>query len=83
MASTRPLTASTSAGFNGPRFDPPEAVPLLGCGEVAEGRPQKYFGSAKFWPINSEPTGLPSLTIKLPPAAPGKIAFEIPVTATG
>src|SRR3989442_919377 len=35
---------------------------------VAErtGRPQKYFGSSKGWPMSVEPTGSPSLTIRLP-----------------
>ena len=29
-------------------------------GLVADGRPQKYFGSSNGWPIRLEPTGLPS-----------------------
>ena len=54
----RPLTASTSAGLVGPRFEPLDAVALFGRGDVADGRPQKYFGSVKLWPMSSEPTGL-------------------------
>ncbi len=43
-ASIRPLTASINAGLSGPKLDPPEAKPLLGVGEVADSRPQKYPG---------------------------------------
>ena len=51
--------------------------------EVAEGRPQKYFGAAKFWPIKAEPTGLPLLTIRLPAAWPGNATVAMPVTTSG
>ena len=71
-ASMRPLTASTSAGFSGPWFEPLELPALYGIGEVADGRLQKYFGSLKVWPISDEPTGLPSLSSRLPPACVGK-----------
>ena len=70
-ASMRPLTASVSAGFSGPWFEPLEALALLGIGPVADGRPQTYFGSLKFCPISDEPTGLPSRRIRLPAACSG------------
>src|SRR5262249_51410160 len=44
-ASMRPLTASMSAGFVAAWFEPPELAPLYAIGLVAEGRPQKCFGS--------------------------------------
>ena len=44
-ASTRLLTAASSAGLFAPRFDPPEARPLFGIGVVADGRPQKCVGA--------------------------------------
>ena len=48
----RCFTASTSAGLLGPRLLPVEASALYGIGEVADGRPRKYFGASKFWPIS-------------------------------
>src|SRR5579859_4502614 len=68
-ASMRDFTASVSAGLSGPRFEPPEAMPLYGWGAVADGRLQKYFGSLKLWPIKRDPTGLPSLRTRLPAAS--------------
>src|ERR1700691_173347 len=53
------LTASSCAGLVGPRFDPAELAPLYGCGVVAEGRGQKYFGSSNGWPISEEPITRP------------------------
>src|SRR5258708_7423466 len=82
-ASMRARTASISAGFVGPRFEPPDAVPLFGIGEVAERRPQKYFGSWNDWPISEEPTALPSRITRLPDAWFGKTALPIPVTTMG
>src|SRR3984893_4737032 len=82
-ASIRDLTASVNAGLRGPRFEPEDASPLYGCGEVAEGRLQKYFGSLKLCPTRREPTVLPSLTMRLPPACPGKASWAIPVTTSG
>src|SRR5262249_35241480 len=82
-ASTRAFTASASAGLSGPWFEPPEVAPLDGLGEVAEGRPQKFFGSVKFWPIRAEPTGLPSFSTRLPFACHGKTACATPVTTSG
>src|SRR6266850_2007389 len=67
-ASTRALTASVSAGFSGPRFEPVEASALYGWGAVAEGRLQKYFGSLKLWPITRDPTGCPPAVTRLPSA---------------
>ena len=64
----RALTASASAGFNGPRLEPDEADALLGIGLVADGRPQKFCGSAKFCPIRRDPMGLPPCMIRLPAA---------------
>ena len=55
-ASRRACTASASAGFSGPRFEPAEFAALYGIGEVADGRLQKCFGSTKAWPISAEPT---------------------------
>ena len=39
---------------------------MYGIGAVADGRLQKYFGSLNGWPISSEPTVLPSRSIRLP-----------------
>ena len=78
-ASMRPRTASSSAGFVGPRFEPLEAVPLFGIGDVAERRPQKYFGSWKDWPISADPTGLPSRMTRLPDTCLGKTALPPPL----
>ncbi len=36
---------SSSAGLIGPWFEPLDAAPLYGCGPVADGRLQKYFGA--------------------------------------
>src|SRR5262249_55825094 len=79
----RALIPSVSAGFSGPRLEPPDARPLYGCGVVADGRLQKYFGSLKGCPIRREPTGLPSLTMRLPPACAGNSALAMPVTTNG
>ena len=56
---------------------------LSAIGVVADGRPQKYFGSEKFWPMSDEPTVLPSCTIRLPAAWCGNAALATPVTASG
>src|SRR5215831_6845850 len=82
-ASTRDLTASMSAGFNGPRFEPADANPLYGCGAVAEGRLQKYFGWEKLCPIKRDPIGFPSFSIKLPAALSAKAIFAAPVIRSG
>src|SRR4051812_7023209 len=82
-AATRAATAWDSAGLVGPRFDPDEAVALYGAGEVADGRGQKYFGSVNGWPIRREPIGLPSRTIRLPPACRGKATRATAVTTPG
>ena len=66
IASRRARTASNWAGLVGPRLLPEEAEASFGKAEVADGRPQKYFGSSNDWPISSEPTSLPSRTIRLP-----------------
>ena len=79
----RCFTASVSAGLVGPRLEPDEALALYAFGEVADGRPQKYFGSVNDWPISTEPTGLPSFTIRLPLARCGKISWASPVAASG
>src|SRR5215469_6571153 len=67
-ASTRCLIPSVRAGLRGPRFEPPEANPLFGCGEVADGRLQKYFGSLKLCPMRLDPMALPSFMMRLPEA---------------
>ena len=54
-----------------------------GVGPVAEGRPQKYLGSLKDWPISAEPTTLPSFSIRLPLACAGMTPCAMPVTARG
>ena len=57
-AAMRVPTASVSAGLSGPRLEAPEAIPLYGCGAVADGRLQKYFGSLKLWPMIRELYGV-------------------------
>src|SRR5581483_379016 len=71
------------AGLSGPRFEPVEPVPLYGCGVVAEGRLQKYFGSLNGCPMRLDPIALPLRTIRLPPAWVGKRTWPIPVTTSG
>src|SRR5262244_3092156 len=73
-ASTRAWTALTRSGLGGLRLDPEDAAALYGNGLVAEGRPQKYFGSSKGWPMRAEPTSLPSFEMRLPCAWYGKTA---------
>src|SRR5258705_6712533 len=79
----RSFTASASAGLRGPWFEPDEAMPLYGCGDVADGRLQKYFGSSNGWPISSEPTVLPAAVLRLPLAARGNASWAMPVTRYG
>src|SRR5258708_5764105 len=79
----RPFTASISAGFSGPWFEPLELAALLAMGDVADGRPQKFLGSEKFWPIRVDPTALPPTSIRLPAAWVGNAALAMPVTARG
>lgn len=81
-AAMRLRIASWSTGFEGPRFAPVDAVALNG-GEVAEGRDQKSAGSSKGWPILSEPTILPFLSIIDPTAARGNVTRAKPVIAKG
>src|SRR4029077_6737173 len=70
-ASMRACMAFINASLVGPRLDPAEAAALKGKGDVGEGRPQKYFGASNGWPINDDPTGLPSIRIRLPLACRG------------
>src|SRR6185437_1816527 len=77
------FTASINAGLSGPRLEPAEAAALLGCGEVAEGLPQKYSGLLKFCPISAEPTILPSLSISVPSTCRGNIALPIAMVNSG
>src|SRR5882762_335767 len=58
MASTRAWTALTRSGFVGERFEPDDEPALYENGVVADGRPQKYLGSSKGWPMRAEPTAL-------------------------
>src|SRR4029453_2278091 len=81
-ASTRPFTASSSAGLVGPWLEPLELPPLYGIGLVADGRLQKYLGSVKLWPISDEPSGLPFWTMTLPVACDGKATWATAVTAS-
>ena len=66
-----------------PKFEPPEANALFGIGEVADTRPQKYFGSWNDWPMSFEPTALPLRVTRLPDTWLGNAALPIPVTAKG
>jgi hypothetical protein len=79
----RCFTASVSAGLVGPRLEPFEPVPLFGCGVVADGRPQKYFGSVNDWPISAEPIGLPSLHDQAAVGLPRKDQLRQPVATSG
>src|SRR5476649_1081528 len=82
-AAIRPLTASICAGLFGPKLEPLELLALFGIGPVADGRPQKYFGDEKDWPISVEPTALPPDSMMLPPACEAKATLPMPVTASG
>src|SRR5260221_3156817 len=82
-ASTRPLTASISAGFVGPKFDPPEAAPLFGIGDVAESRPQKIFRSLNYFPINQSPPAFAARITKLPDTRSREPAFPVTRNAQG
>src|SRR5262249_48516194 len=82
-ASPRPWTALTRSGLVGLRLDPEDEAALYGNGLVAEGRPQKYLGSSKGWPMRAEPTSLPSFEMRLPWAWYGKTACATPVTRSG
>src|SRR5262252_3912212 len=82
-ASTRLWTALTRSGLVGLRLDPVDEAALYGNGLVAEGRPQKYFGSSNGWPMRAEPTSLPSFEMRLPWAWYGKTAWATPVTRSG
>jgi len=42
---TPPALHRSAPGSSAPGLKPPDAKPLLAIGEVAERRPQKYFGS--------------------------------------
>src|SRR5262245_58275114 len=82
-AASRRLTASLSAGFDGPRFDPLDDAALSATGDVADGRPQKYLGSSVYCPMSSEPTAIPSRTMKLPLAWRGKNTLAPSVRLSG
>ena len=79
----RALTASTRAGLVGPWFEPLEPAPLLAIGAVADGRPQKYLGEVKDWPISIEPTGLPPRSTMLPLTSSLKASCPMPAVANG
>src|SRR5688572_15731046 len=81
-AATRALTASCSAGFEGPRFEPDEAPPLY-AGDVAEGRPQKYFGASNGCPMSLDPRGPLGASMRPPLACRGNAARATPVTSSG
>src|SRR6266571_8245054 len=82
-ASTRPCTALMRSGLVGLRLEPEEEAALSAKGLVADGRLQKYFGSSKGWPINTDPRTLPSLTMRLPFACHGKTSCPMHVTTRG
>src|SRR5947208_17107835 len=71
IASTRPCTDFTSAGFVGLRFEPENDAAVEANGVVAAGRAQEYFGWSKVWPIRAPPTTLPFLAMRLPFASLG------------
>ena len=77
-----PCTASSSAGLGGPRFEPLEAPRVVRrSGAVADGRPQKYFGSSNGWPISARADRLAVLArsgCRWPGS--GKTACATPVT---
>src|SRR5664279_2900304 len=79
----RSFTASASAGLRGPRFEPEDEAPLYGCGDVADGRLQKYFGSSNGWPISVDATVLPPCRTRLPLAAPGNASWAMPQVTSG
>src|SRR5205807_5397978 len=82
-ASTRAWTVLIRSGFVGERFEPDDAPALYAKGLVADGRPQKYFGSSKGWPMRAEPTTLPSLRSRLPFACRGNTVCAMAVTIAG
>ena len=73
----RRVTASTSAGFVGRGSSRSRRRRCTAIGAVADGRPQKYLGSANGWPISAEPTTLPSRSIRLPFACAGRARCAI------
>src|SRR5215813_13871841 len=81
--STRDWTALIRSGLVGLWFEPDEEAALYANGVVADGRPQKYFGSSNGWPMSAEPTTLPSLTIRLPLAWCGNTTWAMTVTTAG
>ena len=64
-------------------MEPVDEPPLYGWGPVAEGRPQKYRGSEKGWPMREEPISFAPAVMTEPDACRGKMAFAMPVTASG
>src|SRR5215469_4012109 len=82
-AAMRPLSSSASAGLVGPRFEAPEPVGLYGIGEVAERRPQKYWGASNCWPMSALPTTLPSTSTRLPLAWRWNAAWPNAVITAG
>src|SRR5712691_5540589 len=82
-AATRACTVLTNSGFVGLRFEPMDEPALYWNGVVADGRPQKYLGSSKGWPMRVDPTVFPSLTIRLPLAWRGNAACAMTVTIAG
>ena len=79
----RCLIVFKNFGLDGPKLEPDELVPLYGKGVVADGRPQKYLGSVKDWPIKSEPTIWFCFLMMLPFACQGKNTCAIPVMIKG
>src|SRR5262249_35098127 len=82
-AATRSRTADSNAGFVGPRFEPLDDAPLYGCGEVADGRLQKYFRLVNGCPSKLEPTARPLSSMTLPEASCAKNTRPMTVTTPG
>src|ERR1700686_2454612 len=77
------LTASIWAGLVGPRFEPVDETPLEGCGVVADGRDQKYFGLSNGCPSSADPTRRSPCRINEPSAARAQHNVAMPVTTNG
>src|SRR5436190_2130931 len=81
-AATFAATASISFLFVGPRFDPLELAASYPA-PAADGRPWKYAGDEKGWPMSRDPIGRPSRTMICPLAFSGNHAWASAVIASG
>src|SRR5436190_16617755 len=80
---TRAASASRSAGFVGPRFDPDDAEALYGTGAVADGRPRNQRAPSKDCPLSFDPRTTPFTAMALPFAWLGNTPCATPVTTKG